>query len=60
MKKTVTVISFKATKDDLTALDAIREDTRDTGSNKFATRADCMRIALAHALTLLKQPAQQS
>ena len=53
-KKTVTVISFKATQEDLDALNTIERHQRASGSNSFATRADCMRIALAQTLNLLQ------
>jgi len=58
MKKTVTVISFKATQDDLDALTAIRERTRASGSKQFATRADCMRLALAQTLGMIQAGAR--
>jgi hypothetical protein len=54
MKKSVAVIAFRATQDDLDALTTIRERMRASGSKQFATRADCMRIALAQTLNLLK------
>jgi hypothetical protein len=57
-RRTVTVISFKATQDDLDALAAIEARTRASGRNAFATRADCMRIALAQTLTLLQAGAR--
>lgn len=54
MKKTVAVVSFRATQDDIDALTTIRERTRSSGSKQFATRADCLRIALAQTLNLLR------
>jgi hypothetical protein len=50
MKKTIAIVSFRATEEDVATLDMIRERMRASGSKKFATRADCLRIALAQAI----------
>jgi len=58
MKKSVAVIAFRATQDDLDALTAIQDQMRDTGRKKFATRADCVRIALAQTLGIIQAGAR--